>query len=57
MDDKKRMVTTRINEELLEKLKILAVRKRQPMNALLESAIRDLLTNEGVEVDGPASKP
>ena len=39
------MFTTRIDKELLRKLKILAVNKEKPANELIEEALKYLLIN------------
>jgi hypothetical protein len=43
MEDKK-MFATRINKDLLKRLKILSVHNERPINSLLEEAIQDVLT-------------
>ena len=41
--EEKKMFATRINKDLLKKLKILSVHQEKPINSLLEEAIQDLL--------------
>ena len=41
--EEKKMFATRINKDLLKKLKILSVHQEKPINSLLEEAIQDFL--------------
>ena len=41
--DEKKMFATRINKDLLKRLKILSVHQEKPINSLLEEAIQDFL--------------
>ncbi|NPV04669.1 MAG: ribbon-helix-helix domain-containing protein [Syntrophaceae bacterium] len=41
--EEKKMFATRINKDLLKKLKILSVHQEKPINSLLEEAIQELL--------------
>lgn len=43
MSQDKKMFTTRLNKELLRKLKILAVNEEKPASELIEEALLDLL--------------
>ena len=43
MSPDKKMFTTRLNKELLRKLKILAVNEEKPASELIEEALVDLL--------------
>lgn len=44
------MFATRINKELLKRLKILSVHREKPINALLEEAIENLLKKHEKEL-------
>lgn len=41
--EEKKMFATRINKQLLKRLKILSVHQEKPINSLLEEAIQELL--------------
>jgi len=54
----KKMFTTRLDPDLLKRLKMLAVELERPVNSLLEEGIKDLLKKYGKEPEeGKKSSP